>query len=579
MTENKLRLLLAEDSEDDAALLLHYLKKDHWEIEHFLRIDTPEDLTTALENNSWDLVITDHNMPSFDSQDVIKLVHAHNADLPVIIVSGSIGEETAVMMMKSGAADYIMKSNLIRLGAAIKREQEEAKSRYARRQAETQLQYMAYHDPLTDLINRRELELALADAIEHAKHYGKTHSFMYLDLDQFKIVNDTCGHMAGDELLRQISALLKKKIRDADQVARLGGDEFGIILNNCDLTVAESIANNLREAIEAYRFVWGKHPFSIGVSIGLVNITPESRDVHEVLSNADMACFAAKSRGRNRVYIYTADDKELASRRDEMQWISRINDALSDNRFVLYRQAITPLQDDSQHHFEVLLRMQGIDGEIIAPGAFIPAAERYDLMQRLDRWVVNHIFKYLANSSSQPKNNQLYFINLSGISLNDSDFFTYIKDCFAKYQVSPQNICFEVTETAAISNLNTSISFIQEIKELGCRFALDDFGTGLSSFSYLRSLPVDFLKIDGSFIKQLEEDEMNRAIVESINQIGHVAKLKTIAEFVENDAIQYLVESIGIDFAQGYGIHRPEPLENKEPVIRLKRQKNYVGTD
>ncbi|MCU7797365.1 MAG: EAL domain-containing protein [Candidatus Thiodiazotropha sp. (ex Myrtea spinifera)] len=562
MTNNRLRLLLAEDSEDDALLLLHHLKKDRWEIEHYARVDSPETMQAALNDGNWDLVITDHNMPSFNSEEALRLIRKNNSDIPVIIVSGSIGEELAVSMMKNGAADYIMKNNLTRLGAAIERELHEAKSRAARRHAEDQLQHMAFHDSLTNLKNRRELEQALTDALGNARRNNEVHSFMYLDLDQFKVVNDTCGHMAGDELLRQISALLKHQVRETDLLARLGGDEFGVILHNCSLVQAELLANKLRESVESHKFVWETRPFNTGVSIGLVDITPDSKSSDEVLSNADMACFAAKSRGRNRVHVYTAEDDELALRRDEMQWISRINSALDEGRFLLYQQPIVSLRDDNApRHAEILLRMQGAGGEIIAPGAFIPAAERYDLMQRLDRWVVNSIFTYLGERTDLCREGRLHFINLSGTSLSDPDFFSYIQERMLHLRVPPESICFEVTETAAINNLNTTVSFIHEIREMGCSFALDDFGTGLSSFSYLKSLPVDFLKVDGSFVKQVEEDEMSRAIVDAINNIGHVAGLKTIAEFVEHDETYKVLRAMGVDFAQGYGISRPAPLE------------------
>jgi diguanylate cyclase (GGDEF)-like protein len=566
MTKPPLRLLLAEDSEDDALLLLHYLKKDQWTIEHHVRVDSPESLEEALTEPAWDLVITDHNMPCFDSEEVLKMVHGVNSDIPVIIVSGSIGEELAVSMMKCGAADYIMKNNLTRLGAAIERELQEAKSRQARRTAEDRLQHMAFHDALTNLKNRHELEQALQNALDEARQANQSHAFMYLDLDQFKVVNDTCGHMAGDELLRQVSGILKKGVRESDLLARLGGDEFGVLLRNCPLDRAEQLANLLREAVEGYRFIWEGRPFNTSVSIGLVDITPVTNSGNEVLSNADMACFAAKSRGRNRVHIYTAEDDELALRRDEMQWVSRINSALSEDRFILYQQQIVPLVEvDGPRHTEVLLRMQGDDGEIIAPGAFIPAAERYDLMQRLDRWVVNSIFTFLGNNGQHLNQGQLFFINLSGTSLSDPSFFRFIQERMESLKVPPQSICFEVTETAAINNLEITESFIQEIRKMGCYFALDDFGAGLSSFSYLKSLSVDFLKVDGSFVKQVEDDKMSRAIVDAINIIGHVAGLKTIAEFVERKQTRDVLQLMGVDFAQGYGIQRPQPLKTRRP--------------
>ncbi|MES9852054.1 MAG: EAL domain-containing protein [Candidatus Thiodiazotropha sp. L084R] len=562
-SKQPIRLLLAEDSEDDALLLLHHLKRDDWVIEHYVRVDSSGTFQAALDGAHWDLVITDHNMPSFDSQEALQIVRTTNLDIPVIIVSGSIGEELAVSMMKSGAADYIMKDNLARLGPAIERELLEAKSRAARRRAESQLQHMAYHDSLTDLKNRRELDQALNQSLDSARRDQVHHAFMYLDLDQFKVVNDTCGHMAGDELLRQVSGLLRKQVRETDLLARLGGDEFGVILSNCSLPQAEVLANMLRETVENHKFVWDARPFSTSVSIGLVDITPDTKSSDEVLSNADMACFAAKSRGRNRVHIYTAEDDELALRRDEMQWVSRINSALNDERFMLYQQPIVSLSDEAgPRHMEILLRMQGTDGEIIPPGAFIPAAERYDLMQRLDRWVVNSIFTYLGRDNARYNEGQLYFVNLSGTSLSDRGFFNFIQERMKFLKVPPQAICFEVTETAAINNLEITESFIQEIREMGCFFALDDFGSGLSSFSYLKSLSVDYLKVDGSFVKHVEDDEMSRAIVDAINTIGHVAGLKTIAEFVERQETRDVLQGMGVDYAQGYGIQRPEPLIN-----------------
>jgi diguanylate cyclase (GGDEF)-like protein len=561
MASLPLRLLLAEDSEDDALLLLHYLKRDNWEIEHFERVDNPQAMQAALLEQDWDLVITDHNMPSFDSEEVLKMVQALRSELPVIIVSGSIGEELAVSMMKCGAADYIMKDNLARLGAAIERELHEAQSRAARRHAEDQLQHMAFHDSLTGLKNRRELDRVLGDALKSARRNHETHAFMYLDLDQFKVVNDSCGHMAGDELLRQVSEVLCKQVRESDVLARLGGDEFGVLLRNCTIAQAEALANKLRESLEDYKFVWENRPFSTSVSIGVVDITPQSMRQDEVLSNADMACFAAKSRGRNRVHVVTSEDGELALRRDEMHWLTRIDRAFSEDRFLLYQQLIRPLKQDSgPRHKEILLRMQGRDGEIIPPGAFIPAAERYGVIQRIDRWVVNTLFTYLGSCSDWCRDGQLYFVNLSGGSLNDPEFFGFIRDRMSYLKVPPESICFEVTETVAINNLDTARNFIQEIREMGCLFALDDFGTGFSSFSYLKSLPVDFLKVDGTFVKQIKDDEMSRAIVDSINSIGHVAGLKTIAEFVESDDALSLLREMGVDYAQGFAIHIPERL-------------------
>ena len=431
-------------------------------------------------------------------------------------------------------------------------------------EATERLSYQATHDALTGLVNRREFERRLEKALASARAEGRVHALCYLDLDQFKIVNDTCGHVAGDELLRQLTGLLQGKVRDADTLARLGGDEFGVLLNDCPLEQAQIVADLLRQTVKDFHFVWHERPFAIGVSIGLVPITQDSGTLAKVLSCADTACYAAKDLGRNRVHVYRAEDSELAQRQGEMNWVARITHAIEENRFRLYCQTIMPLADEDKEgrHFEVLLRMLDDDGQIIPPMAFIPAAERYNLMPSIDRWVVSTTFGLYWKLFSRDGGHHTCTVNLSGPSMSDEFFLEFIKRQFDLYQVPHDHICFEITETAAISNLNRAVAFIGELRALGCRFSLDDFGSGLSSFTYLKNMPVDYLKIDGSFVRDMAVDPMDHAMVSAINQVGHVMGLKTIAESVENEATREALREMGVDFAQGIAIEPPRPLQD-----------------
>lgn len=433
-----------------------------------------------------------------------------------------------------------------------------------------QLSWQASHDALTGLVNRREFENCLTQTLVFARTQNQQHALCYLDLDQFKIVNDTCGHIVGDELLRQVTALFQAQVRSSDTLARLGGDEFGILLNHCSLESALPIAKMLRESIEAFRFVWQDKIFKLGVSIGLVEINENSESVTTLLSAADAACYAAKNNGRNRVHIYQADDTQLTQQQGEMQWVARITQALEENRFCLYYQPIVPItESENGEHYEVLLRLVDEVGNLVSPIAFMRSAERYDLMQTLDRWVIRTLFATQGQHYRETwKGCQLgkvgcgclYAINLSGASINDEQFIEFLHEQFALYQIPPALICFEITETVAIANLGKAAQFIRSLREIGCHFALDDFGSGMSSFAYLKNLPVDFLKIDGSFIKHIVDDPIDLAMVEAINQIGHLMGIKTIAEFVENQEILAKITALGVDYAQGYGIAKPRPF-------------------
>ncbi|MHB1084191.1 MAG: EAL domain-containing protein [Thiobacillus sp.] len=424
-----------------------------------------------------------------------------------------------------------------------------------------QLSHQANHDSLTGLVNRREFERKLNEALDSAKQEQKQHVVLYLDLDQFKVVNDTCGHVAGDQLLYQLGTLLDHKVRTSDTLARLGGDEFGVLLEGCDVGRGEQIAESFRQTISDFRFVWEDKIFQVGASIGLVEITASSENSASVMSGADAACYVAKEEGRNRIQVFRGSSKG-AERYGEMQWVARIHKAIDENRLLLYRQNIISVNADAiVAHAEILLRMQDENGAIIPPMAFIPAAERYNVMAMIDRWVVSNAFEWLvANPLSNDNYPQYFSINLSGQSLGDTHFLQYVEDEIVRTGVMAERICFEITETAAIANIGRAKDFMSILKKRGCRFALDDFGSGMSSYSYLKNLDVDYLKIDGAFIKDMAQDPVDFAMVESINRIGHVMGIKTIAEFVENETILEKLREIGVDFAQGYGIHRPESL-------------------
>ncbi|HEX6998921.1 MAG TPA: EAL domain-containing protein [Gammaproteobacteria bacterium] len=430
------------------------------------------------------------------------------------------------------------------------------------RELNRRLSYAASHDILTELVNRREFENRLERALKSAKARETSYAVLYLDLDQFKIVNDACGHSAGDALLKQIGALLKSKIRWRDTLARLGGDEFGVLLESCTMEEAMRTAESLRDIINEFRFVWDERTFRLGASIGVVPITPGTDDVAALLSAADSACAAAKEAGRNRVYSYQENDIELMKRRKEMQWAARISNALEENRFELFRQTIQPLQPglDTGAHYELLLRMRDEQGMLVSPDLFIAAAERYGLTPSIDRWVITQAFRWLVSEADERERLALCSINLSGQSLADEKFLPFVIDQFQKSGLSGSCICFEITETAAIASYSQANRFIHALKELGCKFALDDFGTGLSSFGYLKHFPVDFLKIDGSFVKEILHDPIDREMVRSINEIGHLTGKQTIAEFAENQEIITMLRGIGVDYAQGYGVSEPKRL-------------------
>jgi diguanylate cyclase (GGDEF)-like protein/PAS domain S-box-containing protein len=424
-----------------------------------------------------------------------------------------------------------------------------------------EMSYQAAHDMLTGLVNRREFEMRTEAAIQTARREGLTHALCYLDIDQFKVVNDTCGHVAGDELIKQLAGRLQGRIRESDTLARLGGDEFGVLLEACPQSKAVEIAEELRELVRSHRYEWEGHRFDLSVSIGVVAITKDGGGLAELLSAADSACYVAKDQGRNRVHVFDSEDTALLEHHSHMRWVPRLQGALDEDRFELYCQRIAPMApvEGKVDYHEILVRMRE-DGQLVAPGMFIAAAERYHLMPAIDRWVVRRALQMLAGRARWAERD-LFAINLSGHTLSDESFLEFVIDELEHAGIEPRRLCFEITETAAVANLRSAQHFIHTLRRHGCAFALDDFGSGLSSFAYLKRLPVDYLKIDGRFVKDIVSDTMDHAMVEAINQLGHIVGVSTIAEFVENAEILAHLERLGVDYAQGFGVHKPEPLE------------------
>ncbi|MBM7063183.1 EAL domain-containing protein [Pseudomonas sp. UL073] len=439
------------------------------------------------------------------------------------------------------------------------------------RQYIANLSWQASHDVLTGLVNRREFDHRLRRALDDLQRHATQHALLYLDLDQFKVINDTCGHAAGDQLLRQVCAQLQGCLRDSDTLARLGGDEFGILLENCPPEPALRIAESLRQAVQTLHFSWQGRLFSIGVSIGLVCLDQRRTSLEEALRAADVACYMAKEKGRNRVQYYHPDDSELSLRYGELAWVQRIHQALDEQRFCLYAQEIMAADslDDDGLHIELLVRLRDEDGQLVPPIQFIPAAERYGLMPLIDRWVVGRAFAILVE---RQQGGQVPIatcaINLSGATIGDEHFLAFLRAQFREHGIAPPQICFEITETSAIANLDSAVSFIRELQELGCRFALDDFGAGMSSFAYLKHLPVDYLKIDGGFVRDMLNDPIDRAMVEMISHLGRVMGKRTIAEFVENRETREALGDIGVDYVQGFGIARPRPFTHDSALLQ-----------
>jgi diguanylate cyclase (GGDEF)-like protein len=429
------------------------------------------------------------------------------------------------------------------------------------RELTNELVYQASHDTLTGLVNRSEFENKLKEALESSRQQDTQHALLYMDMDEFKLVNDTCGHIAGDDLLKQVAKLLNLQMRERDLVARLGGDEFGVLLFYCGQNKAKEVAERIRQSLNDFHFSWEDKLFDISASIGLVMINRDSVSLTDLLSYADLACYAAKDAGRNIVHCYDADDEGIAKNFSQMQWLPRIKDALLNDEFTLAVQPIVSLRAEQspQTIYEFLLRWPQSDGSFISPALFIPSAERYDLMRAIDRWVIRNALHAIPHivKKLKPQGEVIFTINLSGQSVGDPELQSFILQMFESSGVDTILVCFEVTETVAIANFSTANDFITQLRARGCRFALDDFGSGLSSFGYLKSLPLDFLKIDGLFIRDMMKDEVDTAMVRTINDIAKVLKLQTIAEWVENAEVADTLREMGVDYAQGYHFESP----------------------
>ncbi|HGG60438.1 MAG TPA: EAL domain-containing protein, partial [Gammaproteobacteria bacterium] len=425
-----------------------------------------------------------------------------------------------------------------------------------------EIEFQARHDDLTGIYNRWEFENRFEGMLAGAVDDGARHVLMFLDLDQFKLVNDTCGHHCGDELLRQLTARFGACLDNEAILARLGGDEFGVLLKDCSIERGMKVARALRDSARKFRFVWQGRTFEIGVSIGIVPVAPPYASIHHLMKLADVACYLAKERGGDGIRLHSDGDQELARRRQEMNWATRLKGSMAADDFALHYQDIVPIGESSNtrtRKIEILLRLRDGDGAMLSPEEFLASAERYNLMPELDRWVIRKAFEWYEKTGHAE--NVVMNINLSGLSFCDGGFLEYIQALFQQYKVPPGAVCFEVTETAAIQNLAEAESFMYSLRGLGCRFALDDFGTGLSSFEYLKVLPVDYVKIDGRFVKGILTDDVDRAMVSAINDVGHTMKLQTVAEYVESEAILGELSKLNVDFAQGYGIGQPRSLD------------------
>jgi diguanylate cyclase (GGDEF)-like protein/PAS domain S-box-containing protein len=422
-----------------------------------------------------------------------------------------------------------------------------------------ELAHEASHDPMTGLLNRREFERRLQQALESARNSGAEHALCYLDLDLFKTVNDTCGHLAGDELLRQLSHELKRCARRDDALGRVGGDEFAVLLHDCSLEVAGEVAEVMRRCLRDFRFVWEDKSIDVGASIGVVRVAADSGDLNDVLRAADVACRVAKEEGRDRIHVFRANDLTVVRRQREIGWVQRLRRAMEQDRFVLYGQRIRPIAgaDGDGPLCEVLLRLDD-EGGRVSPEAFLHAAERYHLMPAVDRWVLQAVCRQLRGLP--PGSPLSVTLNLSGQTLCDAEFLGFVERTLAETGVPARRLCFEITETAAITHMSRAVRMISALRAAGSRFLLDDFGSGLSSFNYLRNIAVDFLKIDGAFVRDITQDETDLALVSSINQVAHIMGIRTIAEYVESEAIRHALERIGVDFVQGYAIAVPQPL-------------------
>jgi len=559
-----LRVLLVLDAEADSVRVLAALRGAGFEPDH-RRVTTATALREALRFTDWDLVLSDSAQGDLTYASILRELAADGRDLPLILVTSGIGEELAVEAIKAGAADYVSRDHLDRLGPAVGRELRDAEQRRQRRRSEELLRYQACHDDLTGLLNRRTFLERLHDNLVQVRRSRTPGSLCFMDLDRFKAVNDRCGHRAGDELLRQLASLMRQAVRESDTLARLGGDEFGLLLRDCDPEQAQRVASDLRDRIRAFRFNWRDQVFDVGISIGIAPVTADAANAAELLSAADMACYRAKEDGEGAIRCYQGEDAELTAQRGDLRSLGALEAALDRDAFVLVTQPLIRLTDGVGATLgrEVLLRMRGDDGGLVSPAAFLPIAERNGLLPTLDRWVIHSVLSRIGQWVRHRGNGggTIFFINLSGASLQEPGLAEFIREEIGRRGVPPDLLCFEIAETAAVVNLSAAIELSHRLKSLGCHFAVDDFGSGLSAFRYVRRLPVDFLRIDGRLVRDMLSDPIERAVVESIQRVGHLMGLCTIAESVETGEHLRVVRALGIDAAQGYAIGRGAPLD------------------
>jgi diguanylate cyclase (GGDEF)-like protein len=465
----------------------------------------------------------------------------------------------------------LIAAGMVAAGIAVVRYLSERTKRDARelRELTGRLEHQATHDSLTGLANRRGFEALLGAALDERRHSGRGCALLYFDLDQIKVVNDSCGHAAGDELIRHVAWRVQRLAGEGCAMGRLGGDEFALLLPGMDGAAAEAFAERLREHLSEQRFYWSGKTFAVSASIGVLVLDDDVPSVADALSAADQACYMAKDNGRNRVQLFRPDDRALQQRRGELHWVERLQVALDHDGFELVAQEIRPLayqprastgRPPQRRRFELLLRMIGEDGEMVAPMAFIPAAERYGLMPRVDRWVIARACRELAALRDGGSPPPTCMINLSGASASDPELASYVAQCLQQNGIEGDSVGFELTETVAVGNLSACSKLMSRLRGLGCLIALDDFGTGMSSFSYLRNLPIDLLKIDRAFICNIDRDPIDHALVETIHRIGGIMGVRTVAEGVESESILGALALIGVDFAQGMHVRRPVPL-------------------
>lgn len=449
---------------------------------------------------------------------------------------------------------------------------------FERQYFESKLVYRANHDRLTGLRNRSAFEEHASAVLEESSHTQEPVAMAYLDLDRFKVVNDTCGHSVGDHLICQITAVLENNLHPGDILARMGGDEFAVLFRNCKENEAHSRADTLRHQVDEFRFTWNKRVFAFTLSIGVIPMDPRL-EFNKQLSMADTACYQAKEAGRNRIKLAKPGDLDITRHHDESEWVVRINEALEHDHFRLYCQPIVPVsgKNDDYNHFEVLVRMIDDRGNVLLPGTFVPAAERFHLMSKVDQWVVEHTLDWLDQHPKAKASTSLCSINLSGPSLCDNSFHKFLKRMVHEHGVPPEKICFEVTETAAIGDMSRANRFIKSMRREGCHFALDDFGSGLASFGYLKTLNVDYLKIDGAFVRDIARAPIDLAMVKSINEVGHVMGKKTIAEFVESEEVSEALRTLGVDYAQGHAVGKPVPIEEYFANTIVSNQRAHAG--